>query len=132
VNQQRNPHLVPQQSVLVTPRIAALLEKRADLPALRVLVRGRDPEASAVLEAIGVAASTWRRSSTGTDEAVKPELAPRSEWLSTSQAGSLLGISVRAVVKAIHDERLPGHRVGDRWRISREDMEQFKAARAAG
>lgn len=64
---------------LVTPRVAAILERHADLSALRVRTRGLDPEATAVLEALRYAAMTWRGSATGTPVATGEEL-PAGLW----------------------------------------------------
>ncbi|WP_157417546.1 helix-turn-helix domain-containing protein [Nocardioides sp. Iso805N] len=131
---QRSPHLigVDGPAVLVPARIAAILERHADLTALRVRTRGVDPEASAVLEALRVAAMTWRGSATGTEGAPKPEPAQDSnQWLSTGEAADLAGVTSRAIRKAIEGGRLQATEIGGRYRISREDLEQFKAARAA-
>ena len=129
----RNPYLqgVEGPVVMVPARIAAVLERHADLTGLRVRTRGVDPEASAVLEALRFAALAWRGSATGTEDDTTPEPAATLKWLSTRQAADLLGIGPRAVVKAIAEGRLPSTKVGDRHRVSREDVEHYRAARAA-
>lgn len=123
---------VGSPSAIVTGRAAAVLERQLDLAGLRVRTRGIDPEVSDVLEAIREAAEAWRGSATGTTEAPEPELAPESQvWVSSPKAADLLGISSRAVVKAIAEGRLAGEQVGGRWRIAREDIEHYKARRTA-
>lgn len=118
-------------AVVVDARTCAWLEKYAQLTSLRVRVRGTDPHISRALEEIRQAAMSWRGSATGTDDAPKPEPGATSSWLSTTQAASLLGVTPRAVVKAIARGKLPATQVAGRHRVSREDIENYKAARAA-
>lgn len=130
---RRLPHLlgVDGPAVLVPARIAALLEAKANLSALRVRTRGVDPEATDVLEALHVAAMSWRGSACGTEVAAEAEPAALSEsWVTTGEAADLVGISSRAIRKAIAEQRLPATEDGGRHRISREDVEHFRAARA--
>lgn len=130
----RLPHLVGVEgpAVVVPARIAAILERHADLSGLRVRTRGVDPEATAVLEALHVAALQWRGSATGTEEAAEAEPATDSKrWLSTGEAADLVGVTARAIRKAIDEGRLEAVKVGGRKRISREDLEHYRAARAA-
>jgi excisionase family DNA binding protein len=112
-------------------RIAAILERHADLSALRVRTRGVDPEATAVLEAIRYAAMSWRISATGNAGNTTEELPSRSKWLSTTAAADLLGMTRRGVGAAIARRNLPATLFGRVWRISREDLEHYRAARAA-
>lgn len=118
-------------AVVLDARTCAWLERYAGLTALRVRVRGTDPAISRQLEEIRVAAMTWRSSAIGTAGDVQPELAPRSEWLSTGQAAKELDMTDRAIRKAIAENRLTATEVGGRYRISREDLEHYRAARAA-
>lgn len=118
-------------AVVLNARACAWLERYARLSDLRVRVRGTDPEISRQLEEIRYAAMAWRGSATGTKEAAKPEPATQLEWLSTGQAADLLGIGDRAVRKAIAETRLNATEVAGRYRISREDVEHYRAARAA-
>jgi hypothetical protein len=46
--------------VIIPPRIAKLIEARTTINALRVQMRGIDPEATAVLEDLHAAAVSWR------------------------------------------------------------------------
>ena len=129
----RLPHLIGTAgpAVIVPGRVAAILDRQCRLTDLRVRTRGVDPEATAVLEALHVAALAWRSSSTGTEAAPEPEPATRSEWMGSGQAADLLGVTSRAVRKAIADGRLAAVEVGGRYRISREDVEHYRASRAA-
>ncbi len=120
-----------EPAVLISARTAAWLERYGGMTSLRVRVRGIDPAISAELEQLREAAMSWRGSSTGTDEATRQEPATSSKWLSSTQAADLLGVTSRAVVKAIDRGALQGARVGNRWRISREDVEHYREARTA-
>ncbi|MFS0883978.1 helix-turn-helix domain-containing protein [Aeromicrobium sp. 179-A 4D2 NHS] len=122
---------VGEPSVVVPARIANLLERHGRLSELRVRTRGLDPEASAVLEDIRLAALLWAGSASGTEGDRAPEPDARSKWFTTGQAASHLGITREAVGKACREGRLTATRTGDRWVIGREDLEQFRAARAA-
>lgn len=119
-------------AVVVPARVAAWLESKANLSALRVRARGSDAEVDAVLVALRVAALAWRTSATGSDVEPTPEAARGSEqWLSTSKAADLLGITDRAVRLAIREGRLEAVQVAGRWRVSRANVEHYRAARAA-
>ena len=119
-------------AVVLDARTCAWLERYAGLSSLRVKVRGTDPHISAQLEAVRFAAMSWRGSATGTRDDTEPEPPTQSEqWLSTGQAADLAGVTSRAIRKAISDARLPANDVGGRYRISREDLEHWKSARAA-
>ncbi|MBB6343777.1 excisionase family DNA binding protein [Nonomuraea muscovyensis] len=117
--------------VVVPGRVAAWLERHAQLGRLRIERRGQDPEVDAVLAALRQAAAAWRSSATGTPNTNQPEPVPLSPQMGTSSAADLLGITDRAVLKAIHEGRLPAERVAGRWLITREDVEHFRAGRAA-
>ncbi|MEH6794029.1 MAG: excisionase family DNA-binding protein [Rhodococcus sp. (in: high G+C Gram-positive bacteria)] len=117
--------------VTVPGRVAAFLESRCNLQELRVSIRGHDRELDEALLAINLAALHWRNSATGTAEAPTPELPPRSEWVSTTEAAGILCCTTRAVRKAIVENRLNATRVGRSYRINREDLEHFRAARKA-
>lgn len=117
--------------VVVPARVASWLLRHAQLDRVRAEVRGADPEVDAVLVALTVSGLHWRTAATGSDVAPEPEVGAPSQWMSTTQASDSLGITDRAVRLAIRDQRLPAEQVGGRWRISREDVEHYRAARAA-
>jgi excisionase family DNA binding protein len=119
-------------AVVLDARTCAWLEKYAGLTSLRVRVRGTDPAISKQLEDIRTAAMAWRGSATGTTDDIEPEPATDSDrWLSTGQAADLAGVTSRAIRRAIAEARLPANEVGGRYRISRDDLEHYKAARTA-
>jgi len=118
--------------VIVPGRIAAWLERHADLNSVRVSSRGLDAEADAVLVALRVAALAWRGAATGSQQPAEPEVTGSSrQWMTTSQAGTRLGITDRAVRLAIQERRLPAENVDGRWRITNEDLAHFTAAKKA-
>ena len=117
--------------VIVPARVASWLATRTRLSEVRISARGADPEVYAVLAALHRAALAWRTSVTGSENPPHPEVRALSEWMSTTQAGGLLGITDRAVRLAIAEDRLPAQQVAGRWRITREDVEHYRAARAA-
>ncbi|OZF57016.1 helix-turn-helix domain-containing protein [Rhodococcus sp. 14-2470-1a] len=117
--------------VTLPGRVAALIESRCNLRELRVALRGQDREVDEALLAISLAALHWRTSATGSPTAAQPEETPRSQWYSTGEAADILYLSDRAVRLAITEKRLNATRVGKRYRINREDLEHFKAARSA-
>lgn len=116
-------------SVIITPRIAAWLDTKAKLNAMRIKVRGLDPDLDAALIALRIAAVSWRTSATGIEHAPEPEERPGLEWLGTTEAAGHLGMTDRGIRTAIAEQRLPATQVAGRWRINREDLEHFRATR---
>lgn len=118
--------------VIIPARVCAWLERHARLNEVRIQERGADAEVDAVLVALRLAALTWRTTATGTPVAAKPEATTDlNQWLSTTQAADILYITDRAVRLAISEKRLPATLVNGRWRITREDIQHFAAAKAA-
>lgn len=133
---QRQPaayvHGVGSPVVVLPGRVCAWLERYAKLNEVRIQNRGVDAEVDAVLVAVRVAALAWRDAATGSPVAAKPEVAADlNQWLSTTQAADILYITDRAVRLAISEKRLPATQVNGRWRITREDVQHFAAAKAA-
>lgn len=119
------------QVVVVPARVAAWLLRHGGVDRLRSQVRGADAEVDAVLVALTVAGQFWRASATGSQVDPEPEAAPRSQWLSTTEASDRLGITDRAVRLAISEDRLAAEQIDGRWRLRREDVEHYAAARAS-
>lgn len=117
--------------VIVPERVAAFLLRYAGLGRLSSQVRGADAEVDAVLVALGTAGQQWRTSVTGSEVAPVSEVVARSGWLSSTQAGEQLGVTSRAVLLAISEQRLQAEKVDGRWRLNREDVEHYAAARRA-
>ena len=122
--------------VVVPGRIAAWLLSRAGLADYHRAHRGDDPEVDQVLVALKLAAHAWRERTTGTDHGTReantpPQDAPSPRWLTTTATAQLLGITSRAVVKAIAVCRLPAVWSAGRWWIDPEDVEHHRARRTA-
>lgn len=115
--------------VYLPARICAALERLADLPRIRVQHRGTDPELDTVLGDIRTAAAKWRATATGSPHPPPPEADASSGWLSTTRAAEILGVTDRAIRLAITEHRLHAQQVDGRWRITREDLEHFRASR---
>lgn len=117
--------------VVVPARVATWLLRRAGLADYHREHRGVDPEVDAVLVALRVADQAWR-ASVGTDPGTDTDgagLGPAG-WLSTAQAGRRLGITDRAVRKAIASGRLPAQWIGGVHALDPEDLEHYRARRA--
>jgi len=115
--------------VIVTSRVADYLTRHAGLGQFRVEHRGEDAEIDAALLAIAVVAGSWRSSVVGTREKNPPEPATRSSWVGTAEAAARLGVTGRAVCKAIAEGRLKATKSGRTWRIHRADLEHLRASR---
>lgn len=117
--------------VVVPARVAAWLAREVDLQRLRIAVRGQDDERDAVLVAIGVVAEWWTRArragaAGGTSDASAAEPTTSSGPMSTAEAAEALGISSRAVRRAIAERRLPAVRHGRGWLIDRADVRRYR------
>lgn len=120
-----------ERVVMVPGRVAAWLESRCNLHDVRIMSRGLDPEVTNVLTALYLAGLEWRSAATGTREPPSAEPpAASSAWVSSTTAAGLLGITDRAVRKAIADGRLDATRVANSWRITRESVEHYRARRS--
>jgi excisionase family DNA binding protein len=122
-------HGVDGPAVVVPARVAAWLERHADLNRIRIEHRGTDAEVDNVLVAMRVVAVKWRLSATGRTAPEVPEVL--EEWVSTTQAAEHLGITGRAVRLAIQEGRLTATQVGGKFRLSSEAIAHFQAARRA-
>lgn len=119
-------------STIITGRVAAVLHKELNIAELRTRALGVDPELYDQLKSLHESSIDWRNSATGSQVAAVPELAAEStQWMSTSEVAGRLGITDRAVRAAIERKALKATVIGRSYRISREDMEHYKAARAA-
>jgi excisionase family DNA binding protein len=116
--------------VIIPPRIAKLIEARTTIKALRLQLRGVDPEATAVLEDLHAAALSWRgfpETETVIDSERKP--AADSTWLSSGKAAATANVSRQAIGNAIRQKRLPAAKINGRYKISRQDLDQWRATR---
>jgi excisionase family DNA binding protein len=124
-------HGVSAPIVIVPARVATWLERYAGLNDLRIRARGNDPEVDSVLQALHRAALHWRTTVTGSDQAPAPEEPAQSKWMGTTEAAEALGITDRAVRLAITQNRLNATNLNGRYRVAPEDIEHFRAAKAA-
>jgi helix-turn-helix protein len=123
--------------VVVPGRVAAWLLSRAGLADYHRAHRGDDAEVDQVLVALKLVALAWRERTTagagcGTQAAdTPPQAAPSPRWLTTTAAARALGITARAVVKAVAADRLPAQWSAGRWWINPADVEHYRARRTA-
>jgi hypothetical protein len=123
-------HGIDGPVAIVSARVAHWLHQQFDLEAVRLEVRGMDPDVDNALIALRVCATAWRASAYGTTPRNVPETAAKSQWLTTTQVADLLDRTDRAVRMACQSGRLPAEHENGRWRISRENFEHYRAARA--
>lgn len=120
--------------VVLDGRICAELNK-AGLDRLRGQVRGRDAQLYQVLLAIRLVALSGESSSCGTQIAPLPEPESCSQQqlkntVSTTTAANVLGITDRAIRRAIAEKRLTATQDdGGRYRITHDDLAAFAAQR---
>jgi len=117
--------------VIIPPRIAKLIEARTTIKALRVQMRGVDPEATAVLEDLHAAALSWR-GFPGTETVIDSQRKPAADstWLSSGKAAAMANVSRQAIGNAIRKQRLLATKINGRYKISRHDLDQWLATRA--
>ena len=119
-----------QGAVVVVPaRVADYLTRHAGLGQYRKTHRGHDPEIDAALLAIAVVGASWSGTGTGTVHTNPQEPRTGSTSVGTAEAAVRLGITSRAVTKAIAEGRLQATKNGSTWRIHRADLDHFRAQR---
>ena len=47
------------------------------------------------------------------------------EFLTPKQCAGVLSVSEKTIYALLNDGRLPSHRVGNRWRVSRDDFRSY-------
>ena len=119
----------------------AWLESHTNLNAQRVALRGQHPEVDELLAALHSVATQWSVMTTssapssdlGTTHPVMVEPAGELvvERIDVNTAAEVIGITTRAVRKAIAEQRLLARRDGSRWSIDRNDARQYRAAAQA-
>ncbi|ARV85074.1 helix-turn-helix domain-containing protein [Mycobacterium intracellulare subsp. chimaera] len=118
-------------SVVVPQRVAKWLHARAPVPyEQRLLLRERDPELYAVINALRMTAlsdpESWPATSDLGSKMAKPttpQQESESEWLTTRRASEIAGVTDRAIRDWIATKRLPARRHGHTWRIHRTDLQ---------
>ena len=117
--------------VEVPGRVAAWLESRLDFRGLRTDARGVDPEVDAVLADLHRVALLWRSSVDGSDPRKPAEARALLPWLTTAEAAGRLGVTSSRVRQVIRAKHLVAEQVDHQWRISRTDLEHYRAAHKA-
>src|SRR5690242_196549 len=54
------------------------------------------------------------------------------QWLSANEAGNLLGVTGKTVIRMVEKRELTGYRVGNVWRFKRNDIEAYLEAHRYG
>lgn len=127
----KQPESYLHDTIVIVPiRVAATLARRFDLHHLALESRGFDNEVASVLIALRAGGQRWITTATGNKPAPKAEAATPLQ-VGTHKAAELLHLTPRRVRQVIQQGRLPAERINDRWLITREAIEQYKAARRA-
>lgn len=123
---------IDQPGVLVPRQLCHLLVNKADLPDVQLRHHIRYPILALLIAAL-IAEAKAGMSATGQDRAAGDQPARSSTaGLTTSDAAAALGVTDRTIRRAAASGQLPATRVGRRsWLISPDDLEQYRAARAA-
>lgn len=50
-------------------------------------------------------------------------------WLSAIEAGRILGVSGKTVIRMMEDGDFPGYKIGSVWKFKREDIEKYIESR---
>jgi excisionase family DNA binding protein len=51
------------------------------------------------------------------------------EMLSANQAGKILGVSGKTVIRMMEDGNFPGYKIGSAWKFKRGDIESYIESR---
>ena len=128
VRQQRiSRHVTATGAVIVPPRIAHWMEAKAKITAdWRNSLYDTDREAYDILLALHMAAMR-HISGIGSKPVAGHGGREQSDvWLSTKQAGDVMGVTDRCVRQRINAGRLPATLFGSRWLINRNDIAACK------
>jgi excisionase family DNA binding protein len=128
--------LTGDRAFVVAPaEVVAKLLERTSLDVLRVSARGADSEVYDLLMALRLAALAHPSSDigtfgsdVGTFVAEQAEPGPYS-LLTTAEAATLIGITPRAVLKAIREGRLLASQNDATYLIKRDDAKAFRSNR---
>jgi excisionase family DNA binding protein len=53
----------------------------------------------------------------------------KHNWLTANQAGKVLGVSGRTVIRMMEDGDLPGYKIGSVWKFKQEDVDTYIESR---
>jgi excisionase family DNA binding protein len=124
-------HGLVEPVVVVPAKFAVWLDRTVGLGKLRE--RAADPEIRNALTSLALASANASVSAgVGSNYRQAAEVRPQLVVMTTTQAANALGLSGRAIRLAIEDGRLIASKnAAGHWRITRTDLEQYRAARAA-
>lgn len=54
------------------------------------------------------------------------------EWLSANEAGKLIGVTSKTIIRIAEKGEITGYRVGSVWRFKRHDVESYLEAHRYG
>jgi len=114
--------------------IASLLRSRWPAEMVDGLAPGMRATVLAGREAVLRAADAYRVSVSGSAEAPAVEVGAHSEetnWITSAEAGRMMGVSERRVRQLLADGRLAGRLVAGRWQVDRGAALGVAAGRAA-
>jgi len=57
------------------------------------------------------------------------EKANPDEMLSANQAGKMLGVSCKTVIRMMEDREFPGYKIGVAWKFKKGDIEAYRESR---
>ncbi|MCM0618748.1 helix-turn-helix domain-containing protein [Nocardioides bruguierae] len=125
-------------AVVISAETAYWLERICRVSSLRQRLRdGQHQAVSQELLDLRRVAMTFdpallpQTAAVGSDSAEAATGLEQQEWFTVSEAADRLGMGERGVRLACSEDRLDAEQVAGRWRISREALENFNAARAA-
>lgn len=111
------------QGVIISPKIAYIIETRADLTALRTSIRGEDSELDTALNALRWAAMQWAASVNGRQSRKATEAEPDlKHWYTPGELAGRTNVSEHAIRLAIREDRLPATKRDGRWQIAPADF----------
>ncbi|MFW6776260.1 helix-turn-helix domain-containing protein [Nocardioides sp. CPCC 205120] len=118
---------------VISAETAYYLERYLNVSELRVRARGRNPRVAQELLDLREVAMSYRPSlpSPETETVFEPVGAESERWLTAAQVADRMGISERRVTMACRDEEVDARKVGGRWFVSPQGLEDWVAARAA-
>ena len=125
-------HGINGPCVVLDGQVCAILDQLLSLDKVGRQYRGQSEQLDHSLRAIRLAGAAYTQSSCkGTKSAPTSEPDTRSQrqlndTVSTTTAASILGLTNRAVVKAINEKRLIADKPDGRWRITRKDLHEFQ------
>jgi hypothetical protein len=119
------------QGVIVSPRVAAVLESMADFQAARTKYRGTDDEVYDTLHALRYAALQWAAYANESRPAPGAKAEPAlKRWYTPEQIAGQLHVTPAAIRLAIREGRLPAEKNDGRWRITPADYSTYRSTRA--